>query len=45
VGLDYYDPTCPCSIDELLGRADRLMYEQKQKKRMRNSERGILNAE
>jgi diguanylate cyclase (GGDEF)-like protein len=33
VGLDYYDPTCPCSIDELLDRADRSMYEQKQKKR------------
>jgi two-component system cell cycle response regulator len=43
VGLDYYDPTCPCSIDELLDRADRSMYEQKQKKRMRNSERGTRN--
>jgi two-component system cell cycle response regulator len=32
VGLDYYDPACPCSIDELLDRADRSMYEQKQKK-------------
>lgn len=43
VGLDYYDPTCPCSIDELLDRADKSMYEQKQKKRMRNSERGARN--
>jgi two-component system cell cycle response regulator len=33
VGLDYYDPTCPRSIDELLDQADRSMYEQKQKKR------------
>ena len=43
VGLDYYDPICPCSIDELLDRADRSMYEQKQKKQMRNSERGARN--
>ena len=43
VGLDYYDPTCPCSIDELLDRADRSMYEQKQKKQMRNSKRGARN--
>jgi len=42
VGLDYYDPLSPRSIDELLDRADRSMYEQKQqKKQMRNSERGI----
>jgi diguanylate cyclase (GGDEF)-like protein len=42
VGLDYYDPTCPCSIDELLDRADRAMYEQKQqKKQFRSSERGM----
>jgi len=33
VGLDYYDPLSPRSIDELLDRADRSMYEQKQKKR------------
>jgi diguanylate cyclase (GGDEF)-like protein len=43
VGLDYYDPTCPRSIDELLDRADRSMYEQKQKKRMQSSERGARN--
>jgi len=44
VGLDYYDPTCPRSIDELLDRADRSMYEQKQqKKRTRSSERGARN--
>ena len=29
VGIARYDPECPCSIDELLDRADRLMYEQK----------------
>jgi diguanylate cyclase (GGDEF)-like protein/PAS domain S-box-containing protein len=32
-GLVYYDPEDPCSIDELLLRADRLMYEQKKNKR------------
>ena len=31
-GIAYYDPECPCSIDELLARADRLMYEQKRGK-------------
>jgi len=29
MGIARYDPECPCSIDELLGRADTLMYEQK----------------
>jgi len=28
----YHDPENPCSIDELIARADKLMYEQKQKK-------------
>lgn len=32
VGVAYYDPEYPCSIDELLARADRLMYEQKRRK-------------
>ncbi|MFQ6079729.1 MAG: diguanylate cyclase, partial [Thermodesulfobacteriota bacterium] len=31
VGIAHYDPKCPCSIDELLERADRSMYEQKRK--------------
>jgi diguanylate cyclase (GGDEF)-like protein len=35
VGSSYYDPENPCSLDELMARADRLMYEQKQKKRGR----------
>jgi diguanylate cyclase (GGDEF)-like protein/PAS domain S-box-containing protein len=30
VGVARYDPEHPCSIDELLARADRLMYAQKQ---------------
>jgi len=30
MGIARYDPECPCSIDELLDRADNLMYEQKQ---------------
>jgi diguanylate cyclase (GGDEF)-like protein/PAS domain S-box-containing protein len=29
VGLAYYDPENPCSIEELLARADRAMYEKK----------------
>jgi len=29
VGLSYYDPLNPCSIDELLARGDQAMYEQK----------------
>ncbi len=32
-GLAYYNPQKPCSIDELLLRADRKMYEQKNNKR------------
>lgn len=33
LGLTHYDPENPCSIDELLLRADKLMYEQKKNKR------------
>ena len=33
LGLAYYDPENPCSVDELLLRAERLMYEQKKNKR------------
>ncbi|MCK4817468.1 diguanylate cyclase, partial [bacterium] len=29
IGTTYYDPSNPCSIDELLEQADKLMYEQK----------------
>ena len=32
VGVAHYDPERPCSIDELLHRADTLMYEQKKAK-------------
>ena len=32
-GIACYDPESPCSIDELLTRADALMYEQKQEKK------------
>jgi len=31
VGIASYDPEHPCSIDELVARADRAMYEQKQR--------------
>jgi diguanylate cyclase (GGDEF)-like protein/PAS domain S-box-containing protein len=33
VGCSYYDPENPCSLDELMARADKLMYEQKQNKK------------
>jgi diguanylate cyclase (GGDEF)-like protein len=33
VGSSYYDPKNPCSLDDLISRADKLMYEQKQKKK------------
>jgi len=33
VGCSYYDPEHPCSIDELMASADKLMYEQKQNKK------------
>jgi diguanylate cyclase (GGDEF)-like protein/PAS domain S-box-containing protein len=35
VGCSYYDPENPCSIDELISRADKLMYEQKKNKKSR----------
>jgi len=33
IGYSYYDPENPCSIDDLIERADKLMYEQKQNKK------------
>jgi len=32
-GIKQYDPDAPCSLDELISRADRLMYEEKKGKR------------
>ena len=32
-GCSYYDPLSPCSLDELMASADKLMYEQKQNKK------------
>ncbi len=32
VGMVYCDPEKPCSLDELMSRADSLMYEQKAKR-------------
>jgi len=32
IGVTYYDPEYPCSIDELLLKVDKLMYEQKSQK-------------
>jgi two-component system, cell cycle response regulator len=33
MGVSYYDPEFPCAIDDLIARADALMYEQKRSKR------------
>jgi diguanylate cyclase (GGDEF)-like protein/PAS domain S-box-containing protein len=33
MGAAYYDPETPCSLDELMSRADTLMYEQKRRKK------------
>ena len=33
IGIARCDPEQPCSLDELVARADKLMYEQKQAKR------------
>jgi diguanylate cyclase (GGDEF)-like protein/PAS domain S-box-containing protein len=33
MGAAYYDPENPCSLDELMSRADALMYEQKRRKK------------
>jgi GGDEF domain-containing protein len=35
VGLSWYDPDDPCSIDDLLKRAEKLMYEDKTRKQKR----------
>ena len=32
IGIAYYDPKNPCSVDELLAQGDKLMYEQKRYK-------------
>ncbi|MBU0545016.1 MAG: diguanylate cyclase [Proteobacteria bacterium] len=34
MGCSYYDPENACSIDELIARADKLMYEQKQSRKI-----------
>jgi diguanylate cyclase (GGDEF)-like protein/PAS domain S-box-containing protein len=33
IGVSSYDPENPCSVEELLTRADKLMYEEKQRKK------------
>lgn len=33
MGTSYYDPENPCSLDELMSRADKLMYEHKKSKK------------
>lgn len=36
VGVSFYDPEAPCSVDELLAKADHAMYEHKKRKRSRS---------
>ena len=36
VGVAFYDPESPCSVDELLAKADNAMYENKKLKRRRS---------
>ena len=36
VGIVFYDPETPCSLDELLKQADKSMYEQKKQNRKMN---------
>ncbi len=37
-GITVYDPEAPCTLEELLERGDRLMYEQKQKRKLERKE-------
>ena len=32
IGAAYFDPSSPCTVDELLSQADKSMYEQKRNK-------------
>jgi PleD family two-component response regulator len=43
VGTAQFDPEYPISIDELLSKADALMYAQKWKKRKEESRLGVRN--
>lgn len=35
-GIAYYDPALPCTIDELINKADKMMYQEKGEKRKRD---------
>jgi diguanylate cyclase (GGDEF)-like protein/PAS domain S-box-containing protein len=37
LGISYYDPESPCSVDELISRADKKMYERKKLKQKQES--------
>ena len=45
VGTTQFDPKYPVSIDELLSKADALMYAQKRKKRKQESRLGVRNGQ
>jgi hypothetical protein len=43
VGVAYFEPENPISIDELLSKADALMYAQKQERKRNISRLGVRN--
>jgi diguanylate cyclase (GGDEF)-like protein len=45
VGAAQFDPEYPISIDELLSKADALMYAQKRKRRKKESRLGVKNGQ
>ena len=45
VGVAYFEPENPISIDELLSKADALMYAQKQERRRKISRLGVRNGQ
>lgn len=45
VGATQFDPNYPVSIDELLSKADALMYAQKRKRRKKESRLGVRNGQ
>ena len=43
VGTTQFNPNCPIPIDDLLSKADALMYAQKRKRRKKESRLGVRN--
>jgi hypothetical protein len=45
VGATQFDPNSPISVDELLSKADALMYAQKRKRRKKESRLEVKNGQ